>query len=496
MQFSSLFRCAALLLTAASIAAAQEKLLWSFNGKADGSGPCGGLVFDAHGTLFGVASLGGSYRGGTVFALRPKPDGAWSEETLYTFNPKGPDGNYPQGPLAIDSHGYLYGVNSVGGEYGGGTVFRLVPQTEGKWEEEILHAFNPSAGDGSWPLAAVNMDGKGNIYGTAAAGGAHQAGALFRLTPEPNGKWKESLYSFEKDEEDGDSPRGAMIADSEGNLYGTTMLGGAHGVGTVFKASVTSGGAWTVKVIHSFSDNGRDGNEPLAGVVLDRAGRLYGTTWLGGSHGSATSGGTVFELAEAKDGAWTETVLHDFDNNGVDGIYPITPVAMDEFGDLYGTASAGGNLGMMMGEAFELTPAANGTWSEKILHNFGATGMDGNGPMGGVIFDGLHNLYSTTFYGGTPGPDGSVFEIELTPATAMPEFSPAPHAYNSATFVSITDGMPKGEIYYTLNGEAPSTNSTRYTGPIRVSETETIRAIAVSPGRAASAIASAKFTIR
>ena len=414
MQLSnSLFRSAAILLVVAGSACAEEheKLLWSFSGKTDGGGPCGAVIFDTRGNLYGVASEGGRYGGGTVFELKPRANGTWSEEDLYHFNPKGPGGYSPQAPLAFDRKGNLYGTTSLGGEYGAGTVFRLVPQSDGKWKEESLHTFNPAAGDGAWPLAAVNIDAKGDVYSTTSGGGAHGAGTIFRLTEAPDGTWSESFYSFRKIGGDGDVPKGAMTLDGHGDLYGTTELGGTHGVGTVFKASVTTAGEWTEKVIHSFRKNGVDGYEPLAGPIVGKSAQLYGTTWLGGSHGSATSGGTVWELAE-KDGEWTETILHDFDNDGVDGFFPITPVALTTAGSLVGTAGSGGDMGMMYGAVFELTPEPNGSWRETILHNFGMTGMDGNGPMSGLIFDASHNMYGTTFFGGMKGDGGTVFAIE------------------------------------------------------------------------------------
>src|ERR1035441_9689320 len=213
------------------------------------------------------------------------------------------------------------------------------------------------------------------------------------------------LYSFYGGT-DGNGPEAGLIFDAAGNLYGTTGAGGTANTGTAFELTPTAGGGWTEKVLYSFGAYGTDGVVPYAGLIFDAAGNLYGTTYAGGTYYQY---GTVFELTPAAGGGWTEKVLHNFVANGTDGYYPWAGLAFDRFGNLYGTTSTGGTY--EGGIVFELTPAGSGGWTETVLHRFG-NAMDGSGPLAGLIFDAAGNLYGTTSGGGTY--DGTVFE--LTPA--------------------------------------------------------------------------------
>ena len=221
------------------------------------------------------------------------------------------------------------------------------------------------------------------------------------------------LYSFcsANNCADGQGPS-PVTFDKAGNLYGTTVEGGANisscaagwGCGTVFEL-IPNNGTWTEKVLYNFcsADNCTDGENPAGGVILDGSGNLYGTTCCGGAHG----GGTVFELTP-DNGQWTYKVLHDFDlKYGASA----SGLVFDAGGNLYGTTQAGGNHGG--GTAFELIPS-NGQWTEKVLYNFcGASNCpDGLEPETGVILDTAGNLYGTTPYGGR-GNGGVVFELTL-----------------------------------------------------------------------------------
>jgi uncharacterized repeat protein (TIGR03803 family) len=148
---------------------------------------------------------------------------------------------------------------------------------------------------------------------------------------------------------DGDFPEAGLISDAAGNLYGTTIGGGIHNSGTVFEAIPQEGRGWTAKVLHSFG-HGTDGAIPYAGLILDAAGNLYGTTELGGIHGPDS--GTAFELTPREGGGWTEKVLHSF--NGTDGALPLAGLIFDDSGNLYGTTSEGGIHNS--GTVFEITP--------------------------------------------------------------------------------------------------------------------------------------------
>jgi uncharacterized repeat protein (TIGR03803 family) len=273
--------------------------------------------------------------------------------------------------------------------------------------EKVLHNFGCCHGDGASPnLAGLVVDAAGNLYGTTPGGGAYHYGAVFELTPN-NGTWTENiLHSFGQGT-DGQYPQAGLIFDAAGNLYGTTGRGGAFGYGTVFEL-VPANGAWTVKVLHSFGDI-KYGRRPWGGLVFDAKGNLYGTTQYGGMNGF----GTAFELIPSN-GGWTQKVLHSFNNDGKDGIFPISALTVDKFGKLYGTTLRGGAVSCGTygcGTVFELIPGASGKWTEKVLYNFG--GSAGLYPVGAVVLDTAGNLYGNFSEGGTDG-WGAVFELTLS----------------------------------------------------------------------------------
>src|SRR5271168_748716 len=184
------------------------------------------------------------------------------------------------------------------------------------------------------------------------------------------------LHRFNTTGNGGYAPYSSLIFDAAGNLYGTTQIGGVHGQGTVFKLMPRTGGGWTEKVLHSFNDNGKDGEVPYAGVIFDTAGNLYGTTTAGGADGH----GTVFELMPTVSGAWTEKILHSFNTTpGKDGYTPYGGLIFDTAGNLYGTTASGG-ANIHSGTVFELTPKVSGFWAEKIQHSFNDNGTDGFTP--------------------------------------------------------------------------------------------------------------------
>jgi len=230
-------------------------------------------------------------------------------------------------------------------------------------QAKLLHTFAGGTSDGEFPQSRLIFDTTGNLYGTTPLGGIYNSGVVFELTPQAGGGWTEKiLYSFMNNGIDGITPYGGLVPDASGNLYGTTSAGGTYGDGTVFELTPQVGGGWTEKVLFSF--NGTDGKEPYNGsLIFDTAGNLYGTTAYGGAF-STLSGGTVFELSPASDGTWTETVLHSFNNDGVDGYTPYSGLVLDSAGNLYGTTAVGGTLSRCppigCGTVFELTPASRG----------------------------------------------------------------------------------------------------------------------------------------
>ena len=386
-----------LFTTLPALAASSENILYNFAGNGtDGANPIAGLIFDSAGNLYGTTQQGGANGVGTVFQLVPGKNNNWTENLLHTFSSNEKDGYYPYAGLIFDTLGNLYGTTYAGGADNDGTVYELT-SANGKWNEKVLHSFNGSAG--SFVAYGVIFDAAGNLYGTTYLGGSHSKGTAFQLTPN-NGRWKENvLHNFNDNGRDGTEPYTSLVADAAGNFYGTTYSGGKYNQGTVFQLTL-SNGRWKEKVLHSFDSNGVDGAYPEAGLVLDAAGNLYGTTTLGG-----TGDGTVFQLT-LTNGKWKEKILYAF--GGKDGFFPNSVLTLDAAGNIYGTTVNGGTY--TYGIVFQLVPGEHGKWTENVLHNFNKNGTDGYLPDGGLIFDAAGNLYGTTYSGGTAG-DGVVFEI-------------------------------------------------------------------------------------
>jgi uncharacterized repeat protein (TIGR03803 family) len=338
-------------------------------------------------------------------------------------------------------------------------------------QEKVLHNFNNNGRDGIGPVSALIFDKAGNLYGTTQYGGTGictfsstpGCGTVFELSPKKGGGWVEKiLHNFVDDGLDGTAPQAALILDAAGNLYGTTAYGGSGnsfscayqpGCGTVFELSPIAGGGWTERVIHNFNEDGIDGLIPETSLIFDAAGNLYGVTDSGGSayYGS----GTVFELSPQAGGAWTETILHYFPDSATDGYYP-QGVIFDASGNLYGTTYTGDAYAG--GTVFELTPAAGGGWTETILNSFGKTGFDGYNPYASLIFDTAGNLYGTTVHGGggqSNSGGGTIFK--LTPATGGGWTEKILHSFEH----SATSGdFPRGALIFDASGNLYSTTVT------------------------------------
>lgn len=363
-----------------------------------GAYPNSGLVADGAGNLYGTTEAGGEGSGyGTVFRLAA--GGRFT--VLHKFRPRR-DGADPLG-VALGPDGTLYGTTFAGTTIDKkGTAFAIPPL--GK--ENVLDAFRPATGD--LPMAGPFVDSAGNLFGTTDRGGPHNVGLVYEI---PAGGAQKVLYEFKGMQ--GRYSQAGVIEDGDGNLYGTTAFGGdlscrsGEGCGVVYK--LAPGGEETV--LHAFH-GGSDGQTPLAGVIRDAAGNLYGTTSNGGGTGcgGGFGCGTVFRIAP--DGA--ETILFAFDDTG--GRYPVAGLAQDAAGNLYGAASGGGSKScgdFGCGVIFELAP--NGT--ETVLHAF--SGTDGNNPLGTPLLDGAGNLYGTAEYGGggtagqcaSSGGCGTIFKL-------------------------------------------------------------------------------------
>jgi uncharacterized repeat protein (TIGR03803 family) len=270
--------------------------LRSFQSGIDGAYPASNLVFDRSGNLYGTTSRGGGCGGvgcGTVFELSPPtaPGGAWTEQVIYSFQ-GGRDGASPVGNLAIDAKGNLYGVTAGSGKCTFcGTVFKLVPPTVsgGAWTEHIVDYFQNNSSDGMGPAAGPTRHE--GLYGTTQFGGQLGQGTVYQVTAGAGGPTETVLYSFGSDPADVE-PLAGVIFDKAGNLYGSASGSGSGQGGTVFELQPPSqtGGNWTEIVLHTFT-GGTDGLLPM-GLLLRRAGTLYGTTGLGGGGGGTTCGST------------------------------------------------------------------------------------------------------------------------------------------------------------------------------------------------------------
>jgi uncharacterized repeat protein (TIGR03803 family) len=281
---------------------------------------------------------------------------AQTEKIIHSFGASPTDGQRPFSGLAIDASGNLYGTTFDGGAYGYGMVFEFSRAVGGGWVKQVLHSFKNNGIDGVNPLGlgGLVLDPSGNIYGTTLNGGAHGYGAIFEILPKSGGGWSERiLYSFNS-VPDAQFPFAGLARDSAGNLYGTTLDGGTSGIGTVFQLRFGAG-VWFERVLHSFGFGPADGNAPGSELVLDSHGNLYGTTPGGG----ASSGGTVFELKPEAGGVWAEAIIHNFVNDGVDGYDASRGLILDSSGNLYGTTLNGGAHGQ--GVAFELARGTDGS---------------------------------------------------------------------------------------------------------------------------------------
>jgi len=385
--------------------AQQESILWdmSFNGSV-GLNPTANLVRDARGNLYGTTGFGGPKSGGTVFELKPGSNGTWTPKVLYAYLSINHDGQRPMAGLTFDAAGHIYGTTLWGGLYNQGTVFELMREPNGSWRQKQLHSFGGAKQDGLAPQAGVIFDRQGNLYGTTTSGGEYNFGTVYELIPQSDGTWKEKiLHAFNLDGIDGYTPIAGLVMDRAGNLYGGTVGGGPGIVGIVFELSPKAQGQWKETILHNFDINSTDGNSPFGTLIFDGSGNLYGTTYSGGVNGL----GTAFELSPAGDGTWSETILHNFGAAG-DGETPYSSLIFDASGNLYGTTEYGGTYNL--GTVFELSPQASGVWSETLLHNFGSGSADGNYPLGSLIFDPSGNLYGMTDTGGSGG-YGTVYEI-------------------------------------------------------------------------------------
>ncbi len=380
--------------------------LHSFSG-GEGYSPSTGVTRDAAGNLYGTTLHGGSPNCGggcgSVFKLT-HDSGGWVLTTIYEFQ-GGSDGGQPRAGLTIGPDGTLYGTT----QWTYGTVFNLRPparicaSVSCPWTKTALYSF--SGGDDGGPPGWGNLifDQQGNLYGTTGNGGRYDAGTVFELTRSAGGWTKITLYNFPDDQYMQCNPRGGVIFDRSGNLWGTAM-GCSNTLGAVFKLSL-SGSAWTANVIHVFQDTLQgstpDGAFPFASLTMDSAGNFYGTTSIGPPDPECPDLGTVFEVNAAGEFSTLYFFPSGLGPECANEVGPLGPVSLDAQGNLYGTQYGNGYGGY--GGVFKGGPQG---WSQLVNFPIDSGGL----PMGSVVLDANGNVYGTASENG-PGGGGTVWEI-------------------------------------------------------------------------------------
>jgi len=357
------------------------------------------LETDSAGNIYGSTVLGGDHGSGTVFQLSPTGTG-WEQTVLYSFT-GGADGGEPYKGVTIDRHGNLYGTAVTGGsggcEGGCGVVYKLT-QSNGTWNQTVIYAFN-GGDDGSGPGARVTVDRSGNVYGMTPTGGIYGAGTIYKLQPNAGSYTFQVIHTFTGGNDGASGSAGRMLLD-HGRLYGAATTGGTYGNGVVFQLTPTTVGEWDFRTLYSFHGQ-PDGSFPYGALLRASSGKIYGTTYYGGRNGI----GSVYELSPRSVGEWNERIIYSF-QTGSDGNSPISNLVSDAAGNFYGTTSEGG-LGS--GTIFKLAPAGGGRWTESVVHSF-AGPPDGGFSYNGMVVDPFGNFYGATVHGGT-NDDGSVYQF-------------------------------------------------------------------------------------
>jgi len=374
-------------------------VLHAFAGGSDGAALWGSLVLDAHGNAYGTTFQGGPNGGGTVFELSPQSNGTWVYSLVFGFvgGTSGEPGGSTAG-LIFDPSGNLYGTTGYGGTSGYGTVFELTPGL-GSWSLNVLYNF-PLPGGGCCPYGGVARDRAGNLFGNADW--------TFELSPSSVGWTATVLHQFPAYSGDADGALAAPILGPGGNIYGITEGGGANGQGAVYLLHPTASG-WDEYLLHSlgaFTYDGKKGS--LGALAMDASGALYGTTNQGGRYTCVDVGcGVVFKLARDSSGKWKYSILHNF-TPGAAGNGPGAGVTLDAAGNLYGTTFYGGSKTCGCGVVYKLPPTVSGPWKYTVLHQF--LGVDGAQPDANLVIDKAGNLYGTTATGGAGG-YGVAFQV-------------------------------------------------------------------------------------
>lgn len=361
------------------------KVVHDFTGTADGAYPLNGMMMSSTGVMYGTANLGGEYDAGAVFSFA-----SGKLTRIHSFE-GGKDGARPQSFLIEDKAGNLYGTTFAGGGYGDGTVYRISGTTE-----TVLYGFGSHLHDGSAPEAGLAIDSAGNLYGTTVSGGNSGHGTVFMLVHNANGSFTEKILHNFGGDPDGAGPVAGVTLDSNGNLYGTTPVGGVYGYGTVFE--LVKANSWAETILHDFQ-NLNDGATPYAGLVAGPSGTLLGAATEGGNGG----GGTIFQLVLAS-GKWTFGVLASVPGWGISGSF--RNLMFDGVNNtVYATTHCDGDD--HSGTVYKLA-LADGKWTYTLLYSF-LGGNDGKFVFSNLVLSD-DNLYGTSNIGGTED-KGVIFEV-------------------------------------------------------------------------------------
>lgn len=387
-----------------AVSAQQFNQLVSFQG-ANGNTPGDQLVLDAAGNVYGTTFYRGStycsYGCGTVYKMS-KHGSEWTLSSLFHFNGL-LNGAHPWAGVTFGPDGALYGSTYLGGTHGEGVIFKLQPPATGcrtatcYWTETVIYNFTGGS-DGGEPQGSLTFDSAGNLYGTTFYGGQRSNGGngvVYELSPSQGG-WTESVIHAFTGGLDGSDPGGGVVIDKAGNLYGTTSFGGANSLGVIYELTNGASG-WTESTLHAFA-GGDDGKFPTA-LIIDPSGNVFGATTEDGTMG----GETVFELQPAG-GGFNYSIIYQFNSNIAGPPPPIGGFTLDSAGNLYSCGYGGQNGG---GTIFELSPS-NGSWNLSVLWDLYE--QQGLYPSGRPILDPKGNLYGTTEYGGRDG-DGVVWQL-------------------------------------------------------------------------------------
>lgn len=393
-----------LLFFGTQVHAQSFSVIHNFTGNSDGGYPFTGLAIDSSGHLYGTAYSGGTNHYGTLFLMNTSGSGF---TTLHSFA-AGSDGAGPMSRLTVRPDGTLWGSTSAGGSgpcsmsngyRGCGTVYKLSPPHNPglaglTWTMNILYRF--SGTNGSYPQGDLTFDSSGTVYGTAVNGGTYGWGLIYSLASS-GGSWTQDILYQARNDGDGQYPMGGVIFDNFGDLYGVMSGGGRYNYGAVYQLARSASG-WQESTVHSFHFEGEDGAQPNGGLIADSSGNIYGTT----VH-LPDAGGSAFELTSSG-GSWNDDYVSTF--SGGINLGPYDKLVMDSEGNLYGTTFADGVYGF--GSVFKLTRSGGG-WSYHSLHDF-TGGRDGGNPMSALVFDGSGNLYGTASAGGQYD-KGVVFKV-------------------------------------------------------------------------------------